>query len=367
MRYLLWILLCAAILLGAAAFGQPGEPPLHGPLLAFDTAAQDRVVLLEVETGRQRALSFGPYAHRVWGFSPDGCRLLLTLSDGSGPARVFTSGLDGSGLREVVMLGPGEGAWDPAFSPDGRLIVFTLSKPEAGFEATGGRSHRVALADAATGAVTVLSVSGDEHTPRWSPDGAQIAYTSYEADEVGVRAADLWLASATGSGRTRLTDFPAGSVTMPRWSPDGELIGFVYSAEANRDTVWMIGAAPGALPTQLSFAPALALDLTWLPSGTAMLAVLRDFRGEVANRVWQIPLTGVADYDAVLYPPAASLPYPDYPRFSSEADRLALRTAYALSLLSLPGGQGGPLAGADGNTPAVWSPAGFAGEAQCPA
>ncbi|MBL8145137.1 MAG: PD40 domain-containing protein [Anaerolineae bacterium] len=367
MRYLLWILLVAGMLLSAAAFGQPGEPPLNGPLVAFDTAAQDQAVLLEVETGRQRSLSFGPYAHRVWGFSPDGCRLLLTLSEGNGPARILTARLDGGDLREVFTPGTDEGAWDPSFSPDGRQIVFTLSKPESGFEATGGHSHRIALADATSGVVTIVSVSGDEHTPRWSPDGTQIAYTSYETDELGVRAADLWLASAGGSGRTRLTDFPAGSVTMPRWSPDGDLIGFIYSAEANRDTVWMIGAVAGALPTQLNFAPALALDLAWLPSGTAMLAVLRDFRGEVPNRVWQIPLTGVADYDAVLYPPTANLAYPDYPRFSSESDRLALRTTYALSLLALPGGQGGPLPGVEGNTPAVWSPAGFTGEAQCPA
>lgn len=363
----LMVAVLSCFLVAASAFGQPGEPPLSGPLAAFDTAAQDRIVLLEAATGRQRELSFGPYEHRIWAFSPDGCRLLLTLSEGTDPARLFTARLDGGDLREAAAIGADEGAWDPAFSPDGRQLVFTLNRPEAGFEATGGRSHRIALADAFTGAVTTLSVSGDEHTPRWSPDGARIAYASYETDGVGVRTADLWLASADGSARTRLTDFPSGSVTMPRWSPDGELIGFIYSAEANRDTVWMIGAAAGALPTQLSFAPALALDLTWLPTGTAMLAVLRDFRNEVANRVWQIPLVGAADYDAVLYPPTAALTGPDYPRFSSEGDRLALRTTYALALLSLPGGQGGPVAGSEGNTPAVWSSAGFSSEAACPA
>jgi Tol biopolymer transport system component len=289
------------------------------------------------------------------------------LSDGAGPARLYTARLDGGDLREAAALAPDEGAWDAAFSPDGRQIVFTLNRPEAGFEATGGRSHRIALADAATGAVTTLSVSGDEHTPRWSPDGAHIAYTSYETDDAGVRAADLWLAAADASARVRLTDFPAGNVTMPRWSPDGDLIGFIYSAEPNRDTVWMIGAAEGALPTQLSFSPALALDLTWLPGGAGMLAVLRDFRGEATNRVWQIPLVGAADTDALLYPPAANLTNPDYPRFSSEGDRLALRAAYVLRLLTLPDGQGGPVPGAEGNTPAVWSPAGFAGEATCPA
>ena len=365
MRRLLLIVLSGWLLMGAPVLGQPGEPPLTGPLVAFDTAAQDKIVLVEAQTGWVRTLSFGPLDHRVWGFTPDGCRLLLTLSDGTAPARLFTARLDGGDLREAAALATEEGAWDPAFAPDGRQIVFTLNRPEAGFEATGGRSHRVALADAATGAVTAVSVSGDEHTPRWSPDGQWIAYTSYEIDEAGARAADLWLAAADGSRRVQLTNFPAGNVTMPRWSPDGDLIGFIYSAEPNRDTVWMIGAAEGALPTQLSFAPALALDLTWLPGGAAMLATLRDFRGEAANRLWQIPLVGTADYDAVLYPPAVPLAYPDYPRFSGVGDQLALRTAYALTLLRLPGGNGGPLDGFEGNTPPVWSPAGFTSEAAC--
>ena len=361
------IILASMLLLmsGGALTAQPGEPPLAGPLVAFTPADQSGITLVEATTGRTRTLSFGPLDHQVWGFTPDGCRLLFTLSDGPEPARVFTARLDGSDRREAAALGPDEGAWDPAISPDGRQMVFTLSRPEPGFEATGGRSHRIALADSVTGAVTALSVSGDEHTPRWSPDGAQIAYTSYETDDAGVRAAELWLAAADGSGRTRLTDFPSGSVTMPRWSPDGDLVGFVYSAEPNRDTIWMIGAAEGAMPTQLSYAPALALDLTWLPTGTAMLAVLRDFRGEATNHIWQIPLVGVADYDGALYPPTASLPYPDYPRFSSGGEHLALRTAYAPWLLALPGGEGSALPDLEGNTPPVWSPIAFSDEATC--
>ena len=359
------VALAALVLAVASAAGQPGEPPLGAPLVAFDTAAQDRIVLVEADTGRQRTLSFGPDVQRVWDFSPDGCRLLLTMSEGGGPARLSTARLDGSDLREVAALGPGEGAWDPAFSPDGQHIVFTLSRPEPGREATGGRSHRIALADAATGAVQTVSVSGDEHTPRWSPDGQWIAYTSYETDDAGIRAADLWVASAADDTRTRLTDFPSGSVTMPRWSPDGDLIGFVYSAEPSRDTIWMIGNAAGALPTQLSYAPALALDLTWLPGGTAMLANLRDFRGELSSRLWQIPLVGIADYDAVLYPPTAATPYPDYPRFNPEGGGLALRSAYTLLLMTLPDGAAAAAPLSEGNTPAVWSSAGFAGEAAC--
>ena len=57
---------------------QPAEPPLIGPILAATTSDQDRIILYDISTGQQRDLSFGTGWHIVWGFSPDGCRLIFT-------------------------------------------------------------------------------------------------------------------------------------------------------------------------------------------------------------------------------------------------------------------------------------------------
>ena len=82
-----------------AAPGAPVTTPLEGPLIAADTAAQDRIVIYDIGTGAQRELTFGTGWQRVWDFSPDGCRIVFTSSDGSEPASLLTAKLDGSDVQ----------------------------------------------------------------------------------------------------------------------------------------------------------------------------------------------------------------------------------------------------------------------------
>jgi Tol biopolymer transport system component len=423
---LLGALLLLAVLIRPAA-AQP--LPLGAPLLAFDTAAQDRVWLYDVEHDQWRALSpaFGasgdpaPYGAwtRVWGFTADGCRLLLTLSDGGALPDLYTVRLDGRDLRAPLRtadLPAGTwGAWEPQASPDGAHIAMTLIREQIANDGTIAREHRIAWIDAVSAAgsraatPTLISVSGDEHTPRWSPDGARLVYVSYEERIAGadiyataapnpdgtfppdaptLREADLWMVDAADPNGTkfRLTDFPIGSVSMPRWSPDGDLLAFVFSPAPNQDLFWMIGAARGASPTQLTRATALALDLTWTPDGSALVAAARDLAGVDENRAWRLPLTAGADTQIAPYfgesstsetlsgsvgaiPAAAAPRFADYPRFSADGRYLALRSAYGIVLYDHATGAIRALTPPDGdtwgNTPPVWTPAAFAGEESC--
>ena len=93
------LLVLTLLLLGLSVQAQA---PLTGPLVAVDTAQQDRIVLYDLATMSRRDLSFGPDWHRVWGFSADGCRVLLTLSEGRALGRLYSARLDGSDLRELV-------------------------------------------------------------------------------------------------------------------------------------------------------------------------------------------------------------------------------------------------------------------------
>lgn len=379
---LVFLLLCAAI-----AHAAPGAPPsamLIGPLVAADDARQDRITIYDVGTGAKRELTFGTGWHRVWDFSPDGCRILLTMSDGIAPASLYTARLDGTDLRELVSAtssgaGGGTGVWEPQWGAD--RIAFTMIEPD-GADGT----HRIAWIAPEGGQPQFYSVTGDEHTARWSPDRQWLVYASYEERAAGadtfstaeptrpgvtvpmLREADLWIVSADAATKYRLTNFPVGSVSMPRWSPDGDLIGFVYSPSGNNDQFWMIGTSPQATPTQLSFEWTLALDLTWQPDSTAMIAAARDMQGVAENRLWRIPLTGNADQFAVQTITDPALSYDDYPRYSADGRWLALRSEYALALFDTLNGSWTWLdEEALGNTPPVWSPAGFAGEAACAA
>lgn len=397
----LWItLLLLGLSVGVSQAQSPFlEPPLHPPILAATTAAQDRILLYSVPDGAARVLKLGVGAHAVWDFSPDGCRVLYTLRDGRAPAKLYSARLDGSDVQALVRytdLPPEQwGAWEPQWSPDGSRIVFTMMRdtPELNKTNVGGddpRDYRVAWVPSSGGAPTFFTVSGDEHSPRWSPDGSWMAYVAYERRVAGatpsstaeptrepapgatpqllptVRDADLWVVSSDAERKYRLTYFPTGSVSDPRWSPDGALIGFVYSPTGNNDQFWMIANKSGAIPTQLSNQPALALDLTWYPDSSAMLAPVRDFHNTSENRLWRIPLVGNADTDATPYLVDSALSAQDYPRFSPDGQWLALRSAFNLALVNTADQTWNLLDETSvGNTPPVWSPAGFKGEDQC--
>jgi Tol biopolymer transport system component len=362
--------------------------PLAGPLLASDTAAQDRIILYDVSNSGRRELTFGDGLHRVWDFSPDGCRLLLTLNDGSEFTTLYSAKIDGSDHKELVTYPalPSEnwGVWYPEWSPDGTRITFTLITDDL---QSGKREYYIAWVNADGGEPQLYSSSGDEHDAVWSPDGRWLAYMAYERRVPGVdinstavptpegqtsdpstllREADLWIVSYDGATKYRLTNFPTGSARAPRWSPDGELVGFIYSPSPSNDQVWMISSQPNAIPTQLSYEWNLSLDLTWFPDGTAMMGALRDFQGIGENRLWRIPLIGNADTDATPYLSDPVLTYTDYPRFSADARWLAFRSSYGLALLDTIN-QAWTLLdeNALGNTPPVWSPSGFTGEQNC--
>ncbi len=350
-----------------------------GPLLAFTTAAQDAIILYDVTTGDRRALSFGEGWHTIWGFSPDGCRLLFTR--GGSLARLYSARLDGSDPRELVQYAAAPdgtwGVWSPRWSPDGTRIALVLI--EGTPDVNGVRDHRIAWIPPEGGAPAFYSVTGDEHEPEWSPDGRWLAYISYTERVPGadiystaaptpagqftplLREADVWVVSYDGTSKYALTTFPTGSARAPRWSPDGDLVSFIYSPSPGNDLFWMIASEPGAIPTQLNFEWSLILDAIWLPDSTAILGAVRDWRDDISdNRLWTIPLVGNGDADARLYLDGLGLTYADYPRFSPDGRWLALRSEYALALVDLPSQTVTLLDEDIGNLPPVWSNAGFA-------
>ncbi len=388
MRHILFILI--GLLMCSPTAAQVSSPPLVGPLVAVNTAQQDRIVIYDVATGDQRTLTFGTGWHSVWGFTEGGCRVVFTLSDGLAPARLYSAKLDGTDKRDLVQfdeLAPELwGVWEPQPSPDGSKIAFTMIRGKLQTDGTQTRQYHIAWVDSAGGVPQFYSKTGDEHEPMWSPDGQWLAYMSYEERVPGtaidataaptpdgqaldrstlLHEADLWVVSADGETKYRLTNFDTGSVRAPRWSPDGELVAFDYAPSPNNDQFWMIANAPNAIPTELSQQWSLILDTTWFPDSAAILGVARDFQNVTDNVLWKIPLVGVADTDAMRYLPDPALSFTDYPRFSPDGKWLAVRSEYALALVDVQAGTWTLLDVPIGNTPPVWSPAGFKGESQC--
>jgi Tol biopolymer transport system component len=378
-----------------AAQNGPGfYEPFTGPLIGTTASYQDEILLYDLGSNTYRQLSFGYGEHHMWGFSPDGCRMLFTVDSGDNYLpKMYTSRLDGSDQQEMVIfdeLPDNEwGVWEPNWSSTGN-IAFTILRdlPQQNREIE--RESHIAWIEGIGGEPEFFSVTGSEYSPRWSPDGAWLAYVSYDErvpgadiystavpttepppgqeteDPTTIKEADLWVVSADGQTKYWLTNFDTGSVRSPRWSPDGELIGFIYSPSSVNDLFWMIANSPNALPTRLSNQWNITLDVTWLPDSSAMLSSVREFKGTHESRLWQIPLIGDADVDATLYAAGEEYMYTDFPRFSADGSYLALRNEYSIVIVDLSDNSSQRIyEDLPGNTPPYWSPLTFRGESAC--
>jgi uncharacterized protein (TIGR01244 family) len=118
----------------------------------------------------------------------------------------------------------------PAMSPDGKLVAYTVR--EVNWEENSYETE-VWIADVATGANRQLT-NGKKSSasPKWSPDGGRIAFTSDRSDKQ-----QIWIIRPTFGEAEQLTREEEG-VGSFAWSPDGKQIAFTMTdpkAEAWKD------------------------------------------------------------------------------------------------------------------------------------
>ena len=186
-------------------------------------------------------------------FAPDGKQFAFRSErEGGG---LFVMRTDGSGLRPITDAG-----FNPAWSPDGRQLVYaeeSITRPE---DRSGNLSH-LWLVEVATGRKHPIT-KDDGVQPQWSPNGRYIAYWAIDLD--GDR--DLWTIAADGGPPTRVTrdhflDW------NPVWSPDGAYLYFC-SNRSGAMGIWRVAMkensgevrgtpepvrTPAAYPAHLSF------------------------------------------------------------------------------------------------------------------
>lgn len=106
-----------------------------------------------------------------------------------------------------------------AFSPDGRLLVFTAQRR--------GRDVLYIYDVLARKQVRRLDFGLESATgPSWSPDGKRIVFSGNHG---GIT--DLYIVNADGTGLTQITHDKYGDV-QPQWSPDGKTIAFATDRDS---------------------------------------------------------------------------------------------------------------------------------------
>ena len=105
-------------------------------------------------------------------------------------------------------------------SPDGERVAFVATKMD---RETDRYQSAIWVVDAAGGAPRQFTAGAKrDGTPRWSPDGKQLAFTSVREEE---KPGQLYVIAADGGESRALTTLPLGA-GAPAWSPDGTRIAF---------------------------------------------------------------------------------------------------------------------------------------------
>jgi len=99
-------------------------------------------------------------------------------------------------------------------------------------------------------------------TPRWSPDGRSIAYTSYRRGGANIFVSNIF----QGTLDEVTKGDKAGENWLPAWSPDGTKVAFTSTRDGNPEIY--VANRDGSNVRRLTNHPGIDISPTWSPSGT---------------------------------------------------------------------------------------------------
>lgn len=212
------------------AYGRTvAEPRLSpdGARLAFVATAHGRAAVTVVPAGggAEVTVTAGPpprpaaaYGGGAFDWTPDGSAVVYAAVDGG--LWLVPSG--GGRPRQVVEPPRAGPATAPAVAPDGDRVAYLVD------------SHHVAVASLAEDGPWPVRLSGGADfcfDPAWSPDGRVVAWHEWDVPAMPWDSSRIAVAPADGSGRPAVVSGGDGvSVGQPRFSPSGDRLGFLSDA-----------------------------------------------------------------------------------------------------------------------------------------
>jgi TolB protein len=248
----------------AASAPQPAD---ESERIAYSSFASGTWEIWSMHAGgsQQKQLTVGPWDKKSPALSPDGRQVAYSNNKGE----IWVAEGDGSNAR-ALPLPKGFNA-QPCWAPDGSKIVYS-ARPSPLEERAFLYFVELSKANQ-TAARRLLEMPGVAMCPDCSPDGKQIVFSHFE-----IKKEDLKLPRApvveelfvldVATGRVRQLTKMGKNCTSPRYSPDGSQVLFSSNAAGSYD-LW-IAPADGAAtkPAQLTSDPGYEGTPCWSPDGS---------------------------------------------------------------------------------------------------
>jgi hypothetical protein len=169
---------------------------------------------VDVESGDEKRITEGLRSNAP-AVSPDGRRIAF-VSGSDGTLNLFTMGTDGTGIMQLTRYDSGQQVYNPAWSPDGKTIIFDFSIKD-------GRD--ILEVPSAGGEVQPLvATADDERTGTFADSGRTLYYSSDRTGIFNVYRLDL------ATGRTDQITNVVGGAFMPEVGAGGKLAFATYTS-----------------------------------------------------------------------------------------------------------------------------------------